>query len=70
MSVGDPECLHRATWFVRLSKATQVRHRVGQCKALGARQLLPDPQSIERQIIECPTVTVSRLTENDLYNHQ
>jgi hypothetical protein len=70
MSVGDPECLHRATWFARLSQATQVQHRVGQCKALGARQLLPDPQSIERQIVERPTVTVSRLTENDLYNRQ
>jgi hypothetical protein len=68
MSVGDPACLLRVTRFVRLCQAAQVRQRVGQCKALGARQLLPDPQNIECRIVEQPTIAVGRLTENDLYN--
>ena len=55
---------------MRLSQAAQIRHQVGQCKALGARQLLPDPQNIECRIVEHPTVAVGRLTENDLYNRQ
>jgi hypothetical protein len=70
MSVSDPECLCRVTWVARLSQATRVRHQVGQCKALGARQLLPDPQSLERWIDERLTVIVGRQTENDLYNRQ
>ena len=55
---------------MRLSQAAQIRCQVGQCKALGACQLLPDPQSLERWIVKHPTVTVGRLTENDLYNRQ
>jgi len=65
MSVGDLECLRRVTQFAQLSQAARVRHQVGQCKALGARQLLPDPRSLER-----PTVIVGRLTEHDSYNRQ
>jgi len=68
MSVGDLACLLRVTQFVRLCQAAQVQQRVGQCKALGARQLLPDPQNIECRIVERPTVAVGCLTENDLYN--
>jgi hypothetical protein len=68
MSVGDPACLLRVTQFTRLCQATQVRQQVSQCKALGARQLLPDPQNIECQIVERLTVAVGCLTENDLYN--
>jgi len=68
MSVGDPACLLRVTWFAWLCQATQVRQRVGQCKALGARQLLPDPQNIGCRIVDRPTVAVGCLTENDLYN--
>jgi hypothetical protein len=68
MSVGDLACLLQVTWFARLCQAAQVRQRVGQCKALGARQLLPDPQNIECWIVERLTVAVGRLTENDLYN--
>jgi len=69
-SVCDLECLSRVTWFVRLSQAAQIRCQVGQCKALEARQLLPDPQSLERRIVKYPTVTVGHLTKNDLYNRQ
>jgi len=68
MSVGDLACLFRVTRFTQLSQAAQVQQQVGQCKALGARQLLPDPQNIEGRIGERPTVAVGRLTENDLYN--
>jgi len=68
MSVGDPVCLIWVTQFVRLCQAAQVRQRVGQCKAVGARQLLPDPQNIECWISDQPTVAVSCLTENNLYN--
>ena len=68
MSVGDLACLIWVTQFVRLCQAAQVWQQVGQCKALGAPQLLPDPQNIECRIVEQPTVVVSRLTENDLYN--
>jgi hypothetical protein len=68
MSVGDPACLLRVTRFAQLNQAAQVRQQVGQCKALGARQLLPDPQNIEGRIGERPTIAVGRLTENDLYN--
>jgi len=70
MSVGNPECLCRVTWFAWLSQAARVRHQVGQCKALGARQLLPDPQNLECRIVERPTVIVGHLTENNSYNCQ
>jgi len=70
MSVGNPECLRRVTRFAWLSQAARVRHQVGQCKALGACQLLPDPRSLERRIDERPTVIVGCQTEDDLYNRQ
>jgi hypothetical protein len=68
MSIGDLACLLRITWFTWLCQAAQVRQQVGQCKALGARQLLPDPQNIGCQIVKQLTVAVGRLTENNLYN--
>jgi hypothetical protein len=55
----------QVTPYVRLSQAAQVRHQVGQCRALGAHQLLPAAQNLEHWNDECPTVAVGHLIVNE-----
>jgi hypothetical protein len=51
--------------YEQLSQAAQVRHQVGQCKTLGAHQLLLAAQNLKHWNDEHPTVAVSRLIVNE-----